>query len=117
MVIIVTKLVTLVTASLKVSNVLNHVHVHVRIALTYVVKSAIRTVRVSPLNNVGLLYFFHVRANDDDKRSPANGTNKCWTTRGAKIKNPVDQIKELLSTLNVMANVLSKKEIEKLLKL
>ena len=105
------------TASLKVSNVLNHVHVHVRIVLTSVVKSAIRTVRVSPLNNVGLLYFFHVRANDVDKRSPANGTNKCWTTRGAKIKNLVDLIKELLSTLNVMVNVLSKKEIEKLQKL
>ena len=117
MVIIVTKLVTLVTASLQVSNVLNHVHVHVQIALTYVVKSAIRTVHVSPLNNVGLLYFFHVRVNDDDKRSPANGTNKCWITRGAKIKNRVDLIKELLSTLNVMVNVLSKKEIEKLLKL
>ena len=117
MVIIVTKLVTLVTASLKVSNVLNHVHVRVRIVLISVVKSAIRIVLVSPLNNVGLLYFFHVRAKDDDKRFPANGTNKCWTTRGAKIKNRVDLIKELLSTLNVMENVLSKKEIEKLQKL
>ena len=70
-----------------------------------------------PFEQCRLLYFFRVRVNDDDKRSPANGTNKCWTTRGAKIKNRVDLVKELLSTLNVMVNVLSKKEIEKLQKL
>ena len=112
-----TKLVTLVTVSQKVSNVLNHVLVRVQIALIFVVKSVIRTVRVSHTNNVGLLSFFPVRANGGDKKFPVNGTNKCWTTRGAKIKNLVAQIKELLSTLNVMENVLFKKEIERLPKL
>ena len=95
MVIIATKLVTLAIASQKVSNVLNHVHVRVRIALISAVKSAIQTVRASPTNSVELLSFFLVRANEEDKKFLVNGTNKCWTTRGAKIKNLVAQIKEL----------------------
>ena len=87
------KPVTLVTVSPKVSNVLNHVRVRVRIALISVVKSVIPIVRASPSNNVALLSLSPVRANVENKRSPANGTSKCLTTSGAKIKNLVAQIK------------------------
>ena len=66
--IIAKKLVTLEIANQKVSNVINHVHVHVQIALTSVVKSAIRTVRVSPSNNAVLLLHFLVHANVENKR-------------------------------------------------
>ena len=55
-------------ANQKVSNVLSHVRVPVQIALTYVVKSAIRTVRVSPSNHVVLLLHFLVHANVENKR-------------------------------------------------